>query len=185
MLNLEKLRERCQQGENFEYLFFWRNVPSEDGSVTKACLSQWFFAPFIIEGTIYPTAEHWMMAGKARLFQDHETLQLILATTDPKSAKKLGRQVRGFEDDAWKANARRLVIEGNIAKFSQNQHLKTFLLDTGAKVLVEASPYDRIWGIGLGASNPNARHPSTWRGKNLLGFALMDVREAIRMADGT
>jgi len=180
MLDLEKLRKRCRQGENFEYLFFWGHTPSKDGSVTKACFSQWFVCPFTIEGIVYPTAEHWMMAGKARLFQDHETLELILAAADPKSAKALGRQVKDFKDDAWKANARRLVTEGNIAKFSQDQRLKAFLLDTGTKVLVEASPYDRIWGIGLGADDPQAKHPSTWQGDNLLGFALMDVREAIR-----
>jgi ribA/ribD-fused uncharacterized protein len=74
----------------------------------------------------------------------------------------------------------RIVTEGNIAKFSQNEDLKSFLLGTGTQILVEASPYDRIWGIGLGAEDPNAKHPSTWQGENLLGFALMDAREAIR-----
>ncbi|MFM7927100.1 MAG: NADAR family protein, partial [Pirellula sp.] len=90
----------------------------------------------------------------------------------------LGRKVRGFKDEVWVANARRIVTEGNIAKFSQNEGLKSFLLATGTKVLVEASPYDRIWGIGLGAEDPKAKHPTTWQGENLLGFALMDVREA-------
>ncbi len=78
------------------------------------------------------------------------------------------------------ANARRIVTEGNVAKFSQNEDLKYFLLGTGTQVLVEASPYDRIWGIGLGAEDPKAKHPSTWQGENLLGFALMNAREAIR-----
>ncbi len=184
MLDLDKLRKRCNNGEEFEFLFFWGHTPSRDGSVTKACFSQWFVSPFTVDGIIYPTAEHWMMAGKARLFQDHETLELILAAPDPKSAKALGRQVKGFKDDVWKANARRLVTEGNIAKFSQDERLKAFLLDTGTKVLVEASPYDRIWGIGLGAEDPKAKHPSTWQGDNLLGFALMDVREVIRLGRG-
>ncbi len=181
MLDRKSLIERCQNGEQFEYLLFWGHTPAKDGSVTKSCFSQWFVAPFTVNGIVYPTAEHWMMAGKARLFQDEVTLAKILDATDPKTAKALGRQVKGFQDVAWKATARNLVTEGNIAKFSQNEGLKEFLLATGTKVLVEASPYDRIWGIGLGAADPKAMHPTTWQGENLLGFALMDVREAIRL----
>lgn len=180
MLELKNLIERCQNGEQFEYLLFWGHTPLKDGTITKACFSQWFVAPFTVDGIVYPTAEHWMMAGKARLFSDNETLQEILVAPDPKSAKALGRKVRGFKDEVWVANARRIVTEGNIAKFSQNEELKSFLLGTGIQVLVEASPYDRIWGIGLGAEDPMAKHPSTWQGENLLGFALMDAREAIR-----
>ncbi|MFM8217125.1 MAG: NADAR family protein [Pirellula sp.] len=181
MLDLKSLIERCQDCEQFEYLLFWGHTPAKDGTITKACFSQWYVAPFTIEGVVYPTAEHWMMAGKARLFSDNETLQEILVAPDPKSAKALGRKVRGFKDDLWVTNARRIVTEGNIAKFSQNEGLKEFLLATETKVLVEASPYDRIWGIGLGAEDPNAKHPTKWQGENLLGFALMDVREAIRL----
>jgi ribA/ribD-fused uncharacterized protein len=180
MLDLKALIKRCQTGEKFEYLFFWGHTPSKDGSVNKSCFSQWFVAPFRIDGILYPTAEHWMMAGKARLFNDHVTVAKILEAGDPKSAKALGRQMQGFKEDIWKANSRQLVTEGNIAKFPQNEDLKRFLLGTGTQVLVEASPYDRIWGIGLGADDPKAQHPSTWQGKNLLGFALMDAREAIR-----
>ena len=180
MLDLTNLIKRCQNGEQFEYLLFWGHTPSKDGKITKACFSQWFVAPFTVDGIVYPTAEHWMMAGKARLCSDRETLQEILVAPDPKSAKARGRKVRGFKDEVWVANARRIVTEGNIAKFSQNEGLKEFLLATGTKVLVEASPYDRIWGIGLLGDDPRASHPSTWQGENLLGFALMDVRDAIR-----
>ena len=180
MLDLKSLIERCQTGEQFEYLLFWGHTPSKDGTITKTCFSQWFVAPFTVDGIIYPTAEHWMMAGKAKLFSDNETLQEILVAPDPKSAKALGRKVQCFKEDVWLANARRIVTEGNIAKFSQNEDLKSFLLATGTQVLVEASPYDRIWGIGLGAEDPKAKNPSTWQGQNLLGFALMDARETIR-----
>lgn len=102
-----------------------------------------------IDGVLYPTAEHWMMASKARMFGDTEALEQIPVAPDPKSAKALGRQVKNFEEAVWKASARRLVTEGNIAKFQQNLPLRDFLLSTGDAVLVEASPRDWIWGIAL------------------------------------
>ena len=133
----------------------------------------------MIDGIRYPTAEHWMMAGKARLFDDQATLQEILKTPDPKVAKALGRTVKNFDGAVWEANAPRLVTEGNVAKFGQNEDLRVFLRSTQKAVLVEASPYDKIWGIGLKATDERARHPDTWQGQNLLGFALMDVREEL------
>lgn len=120
------------------------------------------------------------MASKARLFKDNEALAQILETTDPKEAKKLGRKVRNFDDVLWKREARRLVTEGNAAKFGQNVELNAFLIATGDSVLVEASPDDNVWGIGLTEDDERAKHPRTWQGQNLLGFALMDVREALR-----
>jgi ribA/ribD-fused uncharacterized protein len=179
MLDLTELRRRCSQGEQFHYLFFWGHQPSKDGGITPSCLSQWYAALFEIEGVVYPTAEHWMMASKARVFSDDESLESILKSPDPKTAKALGRGVKNFLGDVWDANCRRLVTEGNVAKFGQNANLRDFLLATGNKVLVEASPYDRIWGIGLPATDERAKHPETWEGQNLLGFALMDVRAAL------
>lgn len=177
MFNLEQLRTRVSNGEQFEYLFFWGHQPSKDGKISKSCFSQWYGSPFVIDDIVYQTAEHWMMSAKARLFGDEETLAKILESSDPKTAKSLGRTVKNFDDDIWKSNARRLVTEGNIAKFGQNQELRAFLLATGNLVLVEASPYDRIWGIGLQADDEKAKNPATWQGENLLGFALMDVRD--------
>lgn len=179
MLDRDELRRRCADGESFEYLFFWGHQLPTDGIVTSSCLSQWYPAPFEIDGIKYPTAEHWMMAAKARLFGDGAMLKEILAAPDPKAAKALGRKVQNFDDDLWKSNCRKLVVQGNIAKFSQNKELKKFLLSTGDKVIVEAAPRDQIWGIGMGKDNPKALNPATWRGQNLLGFALMDVREQI------
>ena len=118
-----------------------------------------------------------MMASKARLFNDAEIRAQILVAPDPKTAKAIGRLVSGFDDEVWRANARRLVVEGNVHKFQQNSTMRDILLATGNAVIVEASPRDCIWGIGLGQDNPKAHNPETWRGKNLLGFALMDVRE--------
>ena len=118
-----------------------------------------------------------MMAAKARLFGDDDTLQQILECDDPKTAKALGLQVKNFDDKIWKKNCRQLVTEGNVAKFSQNEAICAFLLGTGKQVLVEASPYDRIWGIGLKATDEKAKHPDTWQGQNLPGFALIDERQ--------
>jgi len=119
------------------------------------------------------------MAGKARLFNDEESLLQILESADPKTAKELGRRVKNFDGAKWEANARRLVTEGNIAKFSQNSHLCDFLLATGNTVLVEASPCDQIWGIGLEESDERTKDPAKWQGQNLLGFTLMDVRSRL------
>jgi ribA/ribD-fused uncharacterized protein len=179
MLDRPTLIKRIEAGERFSYVCFWGHSVPKDGSVGKTCFSQWYPAAFEVEGEAYPTAEHWMMASKAKLFCDSEILAQILEAPDPRSAKALGRKVRNFDDKVWKANARRLVTEGNIHKFSQNDELRLFLKSTGDAVLVEASPRDCIWGIGLGQDNPRALDPVTWRGQNLLGFALMDVREKI------
>jgi ribA/ribD-fused uncharacterized protein len=179
MLDLENLRSRVSNGEQFEYLFFWGHQPPKDGKIGKSCFSQWYESPFVIDDIVYQTAEHWMMASKARLFGDDESLAKILESTDPKTAKALGRTVQNFDDDLWKTNARRLVTEGNLAKFVQNGELRAFLVGTGNLVLVEASPYDRIWGIGLMADDERSKNPATWQGQNLLGFALMDVRDKL------
>ena len=129
---------------------------------------------------VYATAKRWMMAAKARLFNNDAALQEILVAPDPKTAKALGRGVQNFDDRIWKQNARRLVTQGNVAKFGQNAELGAFLLASGDAAIVEASPRDCIWGIGLGQDNPKSQHPDTWRGQNLLGFSLMDVRERLR-----
>jgi ribA/ribD-fused uncharacterized protein len=122
-----------------------------------------------------------MMAEKARLFGDGEAVQAILAAATPGEAKKLGRTVRDFDDTIWNAARFDLVVRGNVAKFGQDPALRDYLLGTRNRILVEASPRDRIWGIGLGAANERATDPTRWRGHNLLGFALMEART--RLAD--
>lgn len=174
------LVNRVAKGERLKYLFFWGHTPAADGGVTKSCFSQWWHAPFEIDGIHYPTAEHWMMAGKARLFGDAATLEMILKAEHPKQAKDLGRKVAGFDDEAWNRERFNLVVAGNLAKFAQHPALRDFLLGTGGRILVEASPVDRIWGIGLAGDDPAAEQPGKWRGLNLLGFALMEVRERLR-----
>jgi len=116
------------------------------------------------------------MAEKARLFGDAESERAILSATSPAAAKRLGRQVRGFKEDLWLRQRFGIAVRGNRAKFGQNGGPKRFLRSTGSKILAEASPHDRIWGIGLGPGDPGAKHPRKWKGLNLLGFVLMQVR---------
>lgn len=174
-MDLETLKRRVKRGEKFRYLYFWGH--RQKGHQTdKSCLSQWFEASFVKGEHTFATAEHWMMAEKARLFGDEEALKKILAAHDPGKVKALGRKVRGFDEARWAQARFEIVREGNLAKFSQNPHLKAFLIGTGKRVLVEASPHDRIWGVGLSAKDQAIASPTTWRGQNLLGFALMAVR---------
>ncbi|GAB3985185.1 NADAR family protein [Actinoallomurus acanthiterrae] len=175
-MRVEDLVRLEERGELPELLLFWGHRPPKGGGVGKSCLSQWYPAPFAVGGVRYATAEHYMMAGKARLFGDAEAEKRVLADDDPGKAKGAGRKVRGFDEQAWAEHRYGLVVAANEAKFGQNSALRGFLLGTGDRVLVEASPYDTVWGIGLSASQPEARRPAEWRGLNLLGFALMDVR---------
>lgn len=159
---------------------FWGHTPAADGSMTKACFSQWWQSRFTLDGTGYCCMEQCMMAGKAMAFEDAESLRAIMAATDPKKIKALGRKVTPFDPGIWDRVKHTLIINGNYAKFTQHADLRRFLLATGDSLLVEASPYDRIWGIGIGPENPDVQRPDKWRGQNLLGFALMEVRDEIR-----
>ncbi|TGE10420.1 NADAR family protein [Hymenobacter fodinae] len=174
------LLDELTQGHRLKYLFFWGHQPSKSGELTKSCFSQWWLADFVVTGITYRSTEHWMMAEKARLFQNTELLAKILAAPSPAEAKKLGRQVTGFDPAVWDARKYEIVRAGNVHKFSQHPSLRDFLLDTHDRVLVEASPVDSIWGIGLAADSVDAEHPARWQGENLLGFALMEVRDQLR-----
>lgn len=168
-----------KEQRNTEYLFFWGHQPCNDGLINKACLSQWWFSDFIKEGVKYATAEHYMMANKAKLFNDMDVFEKIITKPFPKDVKDLGRQIKNFDASIWNANKYEIVKAGNYLKFSQNESLKQFLIHTKNKVLVEASPVDAIWGIGMSEDDPKAKNPIEWRGENLLGFALMEVRNEL------
>uniref|UniRef100_A0A7S2U3E3 NADAR domain-containing protein n=1 Tax=Lotharella oceanica TaxID=641309 RepID=A0A7S2U3E3_9EUKA len=142
--------------------------------------SQWHMSSFRVDGVTYNCCEQYMMAEKARLFKNEGILEQILRAVAPGKQKALGRKVRGFKEHVWKTNCLRIVTEGNLHKFSQNAELKEKLMATGDRTMAEASPKDRIWGIGLHASDERAQDMSTWRGANLLGIALMTVREMLR-----
>lgn len=178
-LSIKELQESIAAGAQLEFLFFWGHKHSGN-SVNKSCFSQWYESAFEVEGIRYKTAEHYMMTQKALLFGDNDIYEKILIAESPDEAKSLGRRVSGFKDDIWTSKSFDIVVRGNFEKFSQNDPLKYFLLSTENKVLVEASPVDPVWGIGLAADDEQAKNPFQWRGKNLLGFALMAVREKIK-----
>lgn len=182
--SLDALRARHLAGERFDCTYFWGHRPRADGAIGTACFSQWYPAAFTLDGVDYRSAEHAMMAGKARLFGDALALQRILAADTPDAAKALGRGVAGFDAAVWDAHRFDIVVRANLAKFGQDAALAAHLRASGQTVLVEASPVDPVWGIGLAADDPRAADPACWQGLNLLGFALMDVRARLRDADG-
>jgi ribA/ribD-fused uncharacterized protein len=165
-----------------KFLFFWGHQPERDGSVGRGCLSQWWPCSFVVDGVTFASAEHYMMWRKALLFDDTTVAARVLAAASPAEAKALGREVSGFSEPAWVAERLDIVVAGNLAKFGQNPSLRSYLLGTGSRVLVEASPLDRVWGIGLTADDPRATDPSSWQGLNLLGEALMEVRSRLSAA---
>ncbi|WP_427765255.1 NADAR family protein [Streptomyces sp. DSM 41931] len=176
----EALIEAVRAGERVKYLHFWGHRPLPDGRIGASCLSQWWPSPFTVDGVEYATAEHWMMAAKARLFGDAEGERRVLAAGHPSEAKKAGRLVRGFDEGIWRRERFGIVVTGSEHKFAAHGGLRSFLLGTGDRVLVEASPVDRVWGIGLAADDEAATDPARWRGPNLLGFALMEARRRLR-----
>jgi ribA/ribD-fused uncharacterized protein len=178
-LDLEALRARIRDGQSFTYLPFYGHT-AEPGRITNAVYSQFYPVEFQIDGVRYRWAEQWMMAAKARLFGDQEALSAILRAGEPLACKKIGRTVRNYDDGQWSAARFDLVVAGNIAKFGQNQPLREHLLGSDDAILVEAAPRDQIWGIGFGRENPAVQDPLRWRGRNLLGFALVKVRAVLR-----
>ena len=180
--NKSDLIEYLNQGQPVKYLFFWGHQPKLDGSIGKGCLSQWWSERFTVDDLEYFSAEHYIMAEKARLFADSDALEKILSAKHPGAAKQFGRAVRGFNEQVWREHRFDIVVRANLGKFGQNARLQEYLLTTGKRVLVEASPRDKIWGIGLTEDNPAASNPLQWKGENLLGFALMEVREQLKEA---
>jgi ribA/ribD-fused uncharacterized protein len=181
-VDVAELTALVTRGGKVKYLFFWGHQPAPDGRVTASCLSQWWGSPFTVDGVTFASAEHYMMYAKARLFGDAPVADRILAARHPAKAKALGRQVHGFDESVWAANRFDIVVAASVAKFGQNDDLRAFLLGTGKRVLVEASPLDRVWGIGLAADDERARSPDRWKGLNLLGFALMEARAAVQVS---
>ncbi|GAB2838079.1 NADAR family protein [Actinocorallia aurea] len=175
-LDLPSLRRLEAEGARLRYVYFWGHTPNASGNHV---FSQWWQGAFELDGVRYPSAEHAMMAGKARLFGDDAALAKVMAAGHPRDAKSAGREVRGFDEDVWAEHRFDLVTRVSAAKFGATPELRAHLLGTGTRVLVEASPLDRIWGIGLAADAPDASAPARWRGLNLLGFALMRARDLL------
>lgn len=174
----EGLVAAIANGARPDFVCFWR--PNEvEGQLTKACFSNWYPSPFELDGRTWATTEHYMMFAKARLFGDHASMERIASCKSPADAQRLGRKVTPYADEPWAAQRYFHVFRCNVAKFEQHPRLGRFLRDTEDRVLVEASPRDRIWGIGLAEDHADATSPARWKGLNLLGFVLMDVRDAL------
>ncbi|WP_019911164.1 NADAR family protein [Paenibacillus sp. HW567] len=139
--------------------------------------SQWYPCSFTVEGNLFDCAEQYMMYGKARLFKDEEIAKQILRARTPREQKELGRNVSGFDKAVWDKHCKEIVYQGNKEKFLQNEELLKILLGTKGTTLVEASPTDRIWGVGLAEDDCRIRSRATWRGTNWLGEILTNLRE--------
>ena len=168
-----------QEYSDDDFIFFWGHTPSRDGYLTQACLSQWWLCVFMENGILFSCAEQYMMYKKALLFKDYKHAQEILITKTPKRIKELGRLVEDFDDEIWNTEKEKIVLRGNLLKFSQNSELRNYLTSTGNKILVEASPYDKVWGIGMKSNDDDICDPGKWQGKNLLGFLLMETRDRV------
>ena len=154
-------------------VFFWKDE-KENG-----CFSNWYPRRFEVDGLWYLHVEQYMMAQKAKLFDDMRLYEEIMQTEDPARCKKLGRLVSSFDPAVWNTVKYDIVKTANRAKFEQNPDLKEALLKTGNAVFAEASPYDSIWGIGITASEAAKMDPSEWPGQNLLGKILAELREEL------
>lgn len=177
--SIEIIKQIVCENPETAIIYFWGHTPNPK-KVTAACLSQWYDCCFEVDGVQYHTTEQYMMASKALLFEDEEVYQEIMAADNPYDYKKLGRKIHGFEQEPWDARKYDIVVEGNKAKFGQNSEIRNFLLSTGDAILVEASPYDKIWGIGLDRETAMKGTVEQWQGENLLGCALMEVRDYLR-----
>lgn len=134
---------------------------------------------FTINGLTYCCTEQYMMHQKALLFNDTETAAKILATRSPKDHQELGRKVKNFNQSFWDQHKEKIVYDGNYARFSQSKDCRDLLFSTAPKILVESSPYDRVWGVGLGQDDPRILDETKWRGQNLLGKILTKVRDEL------
>ena len=178
--HIDWLRQKFESGETLKFLYFWGHSNPRQEVAGKFCLSQWYESPFIVDNICYPTAEHWMMAQKALLFDDAAIFQKIVTAQKPGEVKELGRQIAGFDEQSWNKNRYDIVKQGNFHKFSQHPVLAEYLLKTAPRILAEASPVDKIWGVGLAEDDKAIQYIDAWPGLNLLGFALMEVRDMLK-----
>jgi ribA/ribD-fused uncharacterized protein len=151
-----------------KYVFFWSGI-----------YSQWHKANMTIDGITYNSCEQYMMHQKALTFGDTEIAKLIMEESNPREQKKYGRMIKNFDKSVWDKVCLSIVIKGNYFKFKQNPDLKAALMLTGKRIMVEASPLDNIWGIGMAEDDPNVEYPMCWKGLNLLGQAITIVKQEL------
>lgn len=176
--NIQSIIDRYNAGEKLDFIFFWGPGEAEQ---PRNCFNQWSRHCLLKDGFLYTSAEQAMMAEKALLFKDIGTLAKILVCPDPRNVKLLGRQVRGYDEKIWEANRVEIVTEISYQKFKLNAEARDFLLSTKGKILVEASPLDKIWGIKMAESNPSVLDPNKWLGLNCLGESLMNARDRLEL----
>jgi len=161
--------------ETDTHIYFWGGY-----------LSQWFKSRFnayiddYFGHVTFETAEQYMMFMKAHVFKDKKAMLELMSCSDPKKCKEIGRRVQGFDQEIWDKVSFDIVVNGNFHKFQQNFILYDKLYATGDKILVEASPYDRIWGVGLKEDDPRILDDKNWLGENRLGKALMSARTMLK-----
>jgi ribA/ribD-fused uncharacterized protein len=155
------------------HIYFWGGI-----------FSQWYDCKFVEDRITFTSAEQYMMYHKAKAFNDYGSMFLVMDTTSPREQKAIGRAIKGYSDEIWGPIRYATVVQGNYLKFTQNEDLKALILSTGNKHIVEASPYDKVWGIGLGPADDKVLDESKWDGQNLLGKAVMEVRDRIRFENG-
>ena len=180
--HLSWLTEKFDKGETetLNYIFFWGHTNKASRPTGEFVLSQWYPSPFTVSGIVYKTAAHWMMGRKALLFGDRDTFKKILVADRPEEVRALSQNIKGFDELKWVEWRYEIVKEGNFHKFNQNKKLRTYLLNTAGGVLVETNPVDEVWGIGLTPDSKFLKNPYAWNGLNLLGFALMEVRDYLK-----
>ena len=163
-------------GQDVEAIFF--HLPSEP----HGYLSNWYLSPFDLDGVHYSSAEQYIMYQKCVLFGDTASAKAVLATNDTEAQQTIGRHAKGYIGAVWAGRRQLVAVRGLLAKFSQNEDLKKKLLDTGEAWLVECAYSDTIWACGIRLNEDERFDVSKWRGQNILGFALMEVRSILRKA---
>lgn len=176
--SVQSVLEEQNAGKKRDIIYFWGHRP-KDGAYSKEVFSQWYLADFYVGHQKYCCMEQYMMSKKAQLFGDEEIEKQIMGAQTQNEIKSLGRKVKNFEESVWNEFKSLIVMTGNYYKFAQLPKLRKYLLSTGDALLVEASPYDTIWGIGMSADEAKNCDITKWRGSNLLGFALMTVRDEL------
>ncbi|KJE19628.1 ribA/ribD-like protein [Frankia torreyi] len=180
--SIEDLRRLEHQAAPLRFRYFWGQRQAVADGTGAGCLSLRWPARFAVDGVDYPSAQHYVLARKAGLFGDQAAAEAVLALPAPISLAAIGRRIRGFDEAVWDRHRYAVALAANSAKFAQNAILRTYLAGTAGLVLADISPRDRVWGIGCDRDDDRAGRPSAWPGRNLLGFALMEVRDALLAA---